>query len=234
MEAESEPSRQEVDSRNEIPARQTEVGREESVTHKVVEALVLLDGRTRAIRARLEQIVARMGELKEDERVREALAVIRPGKIQDKPGLAISGHKCKMGRVILMLGILGILAPVESAGTEEPKARRKLVYDSMQGLLEGVAMWIKEKQAEIKEMDRNMSIKKMELSEPKKTVRRRQMLLDFTSKEIEEGLRKLEMEKETVIAPEGQARKGARMLGLQVMGVFTLCGLLATLGWGGE
>jgi hypothetical protein len=60
------------------------------------------------------------------------------------------------------------------------------------------------------------------------------MLLDFTSKEIEEGLHKLEMEKETVIAPEGQARKGARILGLQVMGVFTLCGLLATLGWGGS
>jgi hypothetical protein len=168
-ELESEPSRQEVDSRNEISACHLEVGREESMTHKVVEALVLLDGRTRAIRARLEQIVARMGELKEeDERVREALAMISPGKIQVKPGLAISGHKCKMGRVILVLGILGILAPVESAGTEEPKARRKLVYDSMQGLLEGVAMWIKEKQSEIKEMNRNMSIKKMELSELKK------------------------------------------------------------------
>jgi hypothetical protein len=37
----------------------------------------------------------------------------------------------------------------------------------------------------------------------------------------------------TVIIPEGQATRGSGILGLQVMGVFTLCGLLAALGWGG-
>lgn len=89
----------------------------------------------------------------------------------------------------------------------------------------------------------------MELAELEKTVWRRQMLLDLTSGEIEEGLRKLEMEKgrmeeertqaeesinctETVNAPESQAT--ARISGLQVMGVFTLCDLLATLGWGDD
>jgi hypothetical protein len=30
-----------------------------------------------------------------------------------------------------MLGILGILTPVKSAGTEEPETRRKLVYDGI-------------------------------------------------------------------------------------------------------
>ncbi len=80
----------------------------------------------------------------------------------------------------------------------------------------------------------------MELVELEKTVRRIQMLLNLTSEEIEEGLCKLEMEKKrmdeerthaeepinctvTVITPEGQAARGARISGLQVMGVFTLC-----------
>lgn len=36
-----------------------------------------------------------------------------------------------------------------------------------------------------------MSIKKIELVELEKTVRKRKMLLDLTSKEVEEGLRKL-------------------------------------------
>jgi hypothetical protein len=126
-----------------------------------------------------------MGEHKEeDERGRRALAAIDPGKIQIKPGLATLGHKCKMGRVILTLGILGILAPMESEGTEEPEARRKSVYDGTQGLLEGVAMGSEEKQLEMKEMDENMSIKKMELVELEETVPRRQMLLDLTSREI--------------------------------------------------
>jgi hypothetical protein len=110
-------------------------------------------------------------------------------------------------------------------------------------------MGIEAKQSDMKEMDKNMSITKMELVELEKTMRRRQMLLDLTSKEVEEGQRKLEVEKkrmeeeriharepincmETVIIPEGQATRGSGILGLQVMGVFTLCGLLVALGWG--
>jgi hypothetical protein len=32
---------------------------------------------------------------------------------------------------------------------------------------------------------------------------------------------------------EGQVKKESRISGLKVLGVFTLCGLLASLGWGG-
>jgi hypothetical protein len=116
-------------------------------------------GENKGIGGRLEQIEVRMGELgKEDETGRRALAAVRPGKIQIKSGLATSGYKCRMGRSILMLGILVILAPVGSTGTEGPEARKKLVYDGIQGLFEGVAMGIEEKQFEMKEMDKNMSI----------------------------------------------------------------------------
>jgi hypothetical protein len=38
---------------------------------------------------------------------------------------------------------------------------------------------------------------------------------------------------ETITAPEKLAVEGAGISGLQVMGVFALCGLLAALGWGG-
>jgi hypothetical protein len=83
-----------------------------------------------------------------------------------------------------------------------------------------------------------------------KTIRRRQMLLDLTSREVEENVHRLEAEKkkmeedrvrmeepanctETIILPEEQVKKDSRMSGPKVMGVFTLCGLLASLGWGG-
>jgi hypothetical protein len=36
-----------------------------------------------------------------------------------------------------------------------------------------------------------------------------------------------------VTAPESQAIREVEISGLRVMGLFTLCGLLATLGWGG-
>ncbi len=75
------------------------------------------------------------------------------------------------------------------------------------------------------------------------------MLLNLTSREIEEGMHKLEKEREKieeeqvqreepikctegVAAPEGLTTKEPGISGLQVRGVFTLCGLLATLGWG--
>jgi hypothetical protein len=195
-EAAPKPTKEAVAGRGKVSMCQIENRSGDLVTDKMIEALVLLEGRTRVIGARLEQIEARMGELrKEDERGRRALATISPGKIQIKSSQATSGYKCKMGRVILPLGILGILAPVESVGTMELETRRELVSDGIQGLLEGVTMGIEEKQSEMKEMDKNISIKKMELIELENTVQGRQMLLDLTSREVEEGLRKLEVEK---------------------------------------
>jgi hypothetical protein len=102
----------------------------------------------------------------------------------------------------------------------------------------------------MREMDRSLSVKRTELIEREKTIRRRQMLLDLTSREIEEGMLKLKEEKEkmkeekdqreeptncteTITVPEKLAAERAGILGLQVIGVFTLCSLLSALGWGG-
>jgi hypothetical protein len=101
----------------------------------------------------------------------------------------------------------------------------------------------------MREMDKSLSVKRMELIKLEKTIRRRQMLLDFTSKEMEEGMFRLEEEKKkieekkmqeeepancTMIAsePAGLTARKDGILGLQIMGVFTLCDLLAALGWG--
>jgi hypothetical protein len=62
--------------------------------------------------------------------------------------------------VILALGILGILALMASERNEGHRTGRRLAYDGTQGLLEGVAMGIEKKQSAMKEMDKNMSIKK--------------------------------------------------------------------------
>ncbi len=182
-EAEPGPPREAAGSRGKVSACHTVVSGGESLVDRVMEALVLLSGGARAIGMRLEQIEVRMGELKkEDEKERRAVAKANPGKIQIKPGLAMMGYKCKMGRGILMLGILGIITPMESTGTEGPEIGRKLVYSGIQGLLERMAVRIEGKQSEMKEMEKNMSIKRMEFAELEKTVQRRQMLLDLTSK----------------------------------------------------
>jgi hypothetical protein len=130
------------------------------------------------------------------------------------------------------------------------EADEKLAYDGLQGLSENVPMGIEEKQAEMLEMDLSLSTKRAELIELEKTIRRRQKLLDLISREIEVGMLKLEEEKKamekkraqvdepincmmTVIEPESLTVKREGVPGLQIMGVFTLCRLLAALGWGG-
>jgi hypothetical protein len=133
-------------------------------------------------------------------------------------------------------------------GTEVKEKR--LAYEGIQGLLENVAMGIEEKQAEMRKMDQSLSAKKMELIELEKTIRRRQMLLDLMSREIEEGMLRLKEEKRimeekkmreeepanyTMVAGEPEELTARRdgIPGLQIMGVFTLCGLLVALDWGG-
>jgi hypothetical protein len=57
-------------------------------------------------------------------------------------------------------------------------------------------MEIEVKQADMREMDQSLSTKRMELIELEKTIQRRKMLLDLTSREIEEGMLRLKEEKE--------------------------------------
>jgi hypothetical protein len=56
-------------------------------------------------------------------------------------------------------------------------------------------MGIEEKQVEMREMDQSLPTKRMKLIELEKTIQRRKMLLDLTSREIEEGMLRLKEEK---------------------------------------
>ncbi len=87
----------------------------------------------------------------------------------------------------------------------------------------------------------------VELVELGKTIQRRQRLPNLTSRVIENGIIKLGQEKKaqaelaekplnctTVTGKSGEpATRKDMIFGLQMMGVFTLCNVLATLGWGG-
>jgi hypothetical protein len=55
-------------------------------------------------------------------------------------------------------------------------------------------------------MDLSLSTKRAELIELEKTIRRRQKLLDLTSREIEESMLKLEEEKKAMEKKEGPSR----------------------------
>ncbi len=200
------------------------------------------------IGTKLEQIEIRVGELQgEEEAGKKVLASIAPAKIQSwfSQGSG-TRYRCKLGQMILMMGTFGIFVPADGTEVHE----KRLVYEGIQGLLENVAMGIEEKQAEMREKDKSLSAKRMELTELEKTIQRRQMLLDLTSKEIEEGMLRLEEEKKKIeerkiweeepancttmaTEPEGLTTKEDGIPGLQIMGVFTLCGLLAALSCGG-
>jgi hypothetical protein len=95
----------------------------------------------------LEQIEVRMRELwKEDEEGREALAEASPPRIGERPTQVGGGRsRCRLGRVILMMNILGTFMAANGARAEEKKA----AYNGLLGLLENVAMGIEEKQAEM-------------------------------------------------------------------------------------
>jgi hypothetical protein len=126
------------------------------VTDKMIKALVLLEERKRAIGERLERIEARLRELdSEEKKEKEELSKANLKKAQASP----RGYKCKMGRAILALGILGVLMSVGDARAEEPKMGTKSAYGGLQGLLEGVALGIQERQLKMEEMNKNMSVK---------------------------------------------------------------------------
>jgi hypothetical protein len=72
------------------------------------------------IGARLEQIEIRMRELqRKDEEGKKALAGTTPATIRCEPGMAVgTGYKCKLGRMILMMGTLA-----SAVGTEAREKR---------------------------------------------------------------------------------------------------------------
>jgi hypothetical protein len=122
-------------------------------TDEMLRILDLLDESADAIGTKLEQIEIRMGELQgEEEAGKKVLASIAPAKIQSRFSQG-SGtrYRCKLGRMILMMGTFGIFVPADGTEVNE----KRLVYEGIQGLQENVAMGIEEKQAEMREMDKS-------------------------------------------------------------------------------
>jgi hypothetical protein len=133
---------------------------------------------------------------------------------------------------VLKLSILGIFMPWGEAREADSGH-----HEVLQEVLRSVAMGL--------ELAENIALG-VELSRMRAVDQHKQKLYDLTLKVIENALRKLENEKGaqmefregspncTTMATdlgEFNAREGVAF-GLQIMGVFTLCGFLATLGWG--
>jgi hypothetical protein len=92
--------------------------------------LSMLDERADTIGARLRQIEIRMGELwGEDKQGKKTLAGITLAKIQRGPSPAAGvKYECKLGWVILMMGILGIFVPADGMEVRE----KRLAYEGIQ------------------------------------------------------------------------------------------------------
>ncbi len=83
---------------------------------------------------------------------------------------------------MLVLGLLGVLSPQSRASAVEKRAN----YDGMRGLLESVATGL--------ELTESLVVG-VELLELEKTIQRRQMLLNLTSRVIEDGILTLDQDK---------------------------------------
>jgi hypothetical protein len=132
-----------------------------------------------------------------------------------------------------MLSILGIFMPCGEA-READSGHHEVLQEVLRSVVVGL------------ELAEHIALS-MELLRMRAIDRRKRKLYDLMSKVIEDALRKLDYEKgaqvelregppscTTPVTDLGEfnAMEGVAF-GLQIMGVFTLCGFLATLGWGG-
>jgi hypothetical protein len=133
---------------------------------------------------------------------------------------------------MLVLGLLSVLVP-QSKESKVDNAD----YEVLQGLLKGMAAGV--------EFAESVAVS-VELLKIREASQGRQRLFDLTSRVIEDALRKLERKRSaqmelagtqpnctTIVAELGELNMGKEVIfRLQIMGVFTLCYFLATLGWG--
>jgi hypothetical protein len=131
---------------------------------------------------------------------------------------------------MLLLSILGILTSQGEASKTE-----NMHYKVLQGLLKGGAAGV--------ELAESVAVG-VELSKMREASQRRRKRSNLTFRIVEDGLRELEYGRNTVMElnetlfnctatatnPRELNAGKEVMFGLQIMGVFTLCGLLATLG----
>jgi hypothetical protein len=131
-----------------------------------------------------------------------------------------------------------------------PEEGTEMAYKGLQSILEDVAQGIEERPAEMERMAKDIMDSHAELMEVEKNIKRRQTLLVMTSREVKEDMLRVREEKqrmgeararseepsnctEVPVRQEQLEEKGVKVSGLKVVGVFTLCRVLAVLGWGG-
>jgi hypothetical protein len=203
--------------------------------------LDMLDEKVERVGARLEQIETRVKELGErGEGKKKEVCKKRKIREEDSGG----PRRCErlgpkqagggqVGKGVLMLSILGVFVTRMEAW-KTSGGQNEVLQEVMRNMAMGL------------ELAENIALG-MEVLRMRAVDRQKQKLYNLTSKVIEDALRKLEHEKATQAelreeAPncttttaelgEFNVREGVA-LRLQIMGVFTLCGFLATLGWGG-
>jgi hypothetical protein len=203
--------------------------------------LDMLDEKVERVDVRLEQIETRVKELgKRGDGKKKEVSKKRKIREEDGGGPRRSERLrpkqaggSQVGNGVLMLSILGMFV-THGEAWETSSRHHKILQEVVRNIAVGL------------ELTENIALS-IKILRMRAVDRQRQKLYDLTSKVIKDALRKLEHEKATQAelheeAPnctttaaelgEFNAREGVAF-GLQIMGVFTLCGFLATLGWGG-
>jgi hypothetical protein len=188
---------------------------------KVIKALVLLVERTHAMGERLERIKSKISEFNSTKDRSNPVGV---GNTQ----LAVrpKAHRRTMGRIILALGILGLVSPALPTELGTPMGSKEMdsvtgfvarkewnlagnrssPYGGLQDMLESVAQGIEERQAERKKAAEDIEGRGKELEEVEKNIRRKQTLLEIIAKEIKDEKIKIaeEWEKVSAVGEEGE------------------------------
>jgi hypothetical protein len=178
------------------------------VTDKMIKILVLLEEKTHMMGNRMEQIKAKVNELI-DSKNGDSLTSVNGTRSAAGPRT----HRCSLGRVMLALGILGLVVPASPTelgssgqGEEASMAMKALIkrgwswpenmsppYEGLQAMLEGVAQGIEEKQAELEEVARSIESRQNELEKVEKNIEEKRALLIKATREVkDEKIRRAE------------------------------------------
>ncbi len=145
---------------------------------KVIETLVLLEEKTCMMEERMKQIKANVNEFCNNKNVDNSAKENR-ARVVAGP----KAHRCTLGRVMLALGVLGLVMPASHVGPRPLKQDEKMrialrtqaktgwswpeqtspFYGGLQALLEDIAQRIEERQAELEGMAKGIEDRRNEL-----------------------------------------------------------------------
>jgi hypothetical protein len=174
----------------------------------MIETLILLEEKTRMMEERMGRIEAKMNEFIDNKNVDSSTKKNRARAVA-----CPKAHRCALGRVMLALGILGLVMPSSSSELTPPShdkeasiAMRTLTkrgwswpqkmspsYRRLPPLLEDFAQGIEERQAKLEEMARGIENVQNELKKVAKSMEEKQALLEKATKDIEgERIKRIE------------------------------------------